>query len=1109
MGFNSLSGKPTLAYGGVTASTPPQFVKYNRRPTPNDWQNFEIGTLWEVDNAALPYEIWQLVSLSQLNIMGRALWIRIFPQGGVGAGEYICNEGGSAVPVDGQLNVYGGANIYTVASDPGPGQININLNDDVVLPPDGSLTLEFVGSGVMQTDADGHVTSNRGTNGQLLIASSLGAPIWHTLTAGPNITITNGNNSIQISATGGGGGGGATTFFADDNTMGPAIVAAGDINIYGDSNITTISSNPAGLGQIQVTLDNNVAVSGSITAGNGLVASDGGLTVQAGTVTFAPFAAGAVVTNNAGIAFSENGNATYVLTSNGPGVPPTFQASSGGGGGSGTDCAFFYYQGDTLITMPTNAFSKYRIGVGGPDSILNQKYDDDNNFYPGDGVSTPASFTAPITGKYYIEFYVTFQTSVFSGSAAFSPLILSIVQAGSASNIFQYFYQPNSAAVQGTFYPFLYSTVIDLVANDVLTFTIQVGASSISPVRLIGQTGGTYMAQSNYATYVAGFLINTGGSGGTNTFHTNAGDALSAGGAITINGDGVNTTTSGSGSTVVVHLDNNVSLPDTNMAGTAGILLLGGDNFLHNYGTQNVFLGEQAGNLTLNAVTADQNVGIGEGALNALTTGSDNTMVGYFAGNATTTSISATGVGSFALGSVTTGTHNTAYGSGSLSYLVSGDANIAVGFLAGSNYTTDESSNILIGNRGTILESNTIRIGTEGSGTGQQDTTYCSGIYTNTVGATNGLVAIDNTGKLGLKTLTSTGGSVTITQPTVGTINLEAAGVAALTALAGDSGSASPSAGSITIAGSTNITTAAASHTVTITLDNSPSVSGSLTAATNITATGGDITATAGNIYATAGNIVATAGNVTALAGTLEGQHATITSFGYGAVVSSNVGALSSTNGAVGYVLTAQGAGASPIFLPAPGGGGGVTTFHTDGTDAIVAGGAITIAGDGIATQTAGAVSTVTVSLRTNPKITGVLDLNGIAAGFTDSDWLTGQIGGQTVGSTPLVLFNIPVAAEEACFIKAYILGYKSTFDQAVRAEYNYGAYRPTGGDVTAIGALTGTSDVGTTIGTGVLGIEIVTYVAGESVQVIVSGPPGETWNWIATISFMFLHTNA
>jgi len=105
-----------------------------------------------------------------------------------------------------------------------------------------------------------------------------------------------------------------------------------------------------------------------------------------------------------------------------------------------------------------------------------------------------------------------------------------------------------------------------------------------------------------------------------------------------------------------------------------------------------------------------------------------------------------------------------------------------------------------------------------------------------TAAGTDGQLWIGATGAAAAwANLTSTGLSVTITNTANG-INLEAAGVAALTSLDADGGTATPVAGVIIVAGGTNITTAGVAGTLTVNLDASPSVAGSLTAATSITA---------------------------------------------------------------------------------------------------------------------------------------------------------------------------------------------------------------------------------------------------------------------------------
>ena len=63
----ALQGSFALAYTGVSATNPPQFVVYNRAPTTSDYQNFNIGTIWEyqivVDGNPPTYNTSQLYIL--------------------------------------------------------------------------------------------------------------------------------------------------------------------------------------------------------------------------------------------------------------------------------------------------------------------------------------------------------------------------------------------------------------------------------------------------------------------------------------------------------------------------------------------------------------------------------------------------------------------------------------------------------------------------------------------------------------------------------------------------------------------------------------------------------------------------------------------------------------------------------------------------------------------------------------------------------------------------------------------------------------------------------------------------------------------------------------
>jgi hypothetical protein len=191
---------------------------------------------------------------------------------------------------------------------------------------------------------------------------------------------------------------------------------------------------------------------------------------------------------------------------------------------------------------------------------------------------------------------------------------------------------------------------------------------------------------------------------------------------------------------------------------TAGNIMKGATRFLHNYGNNNTFLGENAGNFTMtgtfntasgwnslhsnttgydntaiggnslhsnttghdntaSGVTAlysntigNYNTASGKEALFSNTTGNSNTASGYGALNGNTTGNSNTASGYVALYNNATGSYNTASGYIALYNNTTGNYNIAIGYGAGQNLTTG-NSNIAIGNSGFVAEANTIRIG--------------------------------------------------------------------------------------------------------------------------------------------------------------------------------------------------------------------------------------------------------------------------------------------------------------------------------------------------------------------------------------------------------------
>ncbi len=333
-----------------------------------------------------------------------------------------------------------------------------------------------------------------------------------------------------------------------------------------------------------------------------------------------------------------------------------------------------------------------------------------------------------------------------------------------------------------------------------------------------------------------------GGGGGTTSFDTDSGTATPLAGVINIFGTANEITTSGAGNTVTIAftpsiivtdditLGGNLHIPTTNMAGSAGIVFFGASPWIQNYGTRNTFVGASAGNQTLTVGNATDNTGIGTGCLAGLTTGrfctavgsqagqsnqggesntsmgyicgqninsgsrntnmgsfcgaainsgTDNTAMGYNAASSINTGTNNTAMGSGALsGNVNAGSFNTSIGSQSLNNLDAGSYNISIGYNAGANSNGTDSSNIYIGNQGMLGESNVMRLGTDGNGNGEVDTTFIAGDVTTTGGLT---VATGNLSVAGgtisaTGNITSTGGALVSTTAQIVAATYVAAG---------------------------------------------------------------------------------------------------------------------------------------------------------------------------------------------------------------------------------------------------------------------------------------------------------------------------------------------
>src|SRR6266403_383344 len=127
-------------------------------------------------------------------------------------------------------------------------------------------------------------------------------------------------------------------------------------------------------------------------------------------------------------------------------------------------------------------------------------------------------------------------------------------------------------------------------------------------------------------------------------------------------------------------------------------------------GFQNMAIGAEA---LANNITGNFNMAIGFRALN-MNTGGRNSAVGAAALRNNAGASDNTAIGSEAMRENTSGEQNTAVGRRALEFLLTGSNNTIIGWRAGDNYTSNESSNIVIGSgiAGTAGEDNTIRIGT-------------------------------------------------------------------------------------------------------------------------------------------------------------------------------------------------------------------------------------------------------------------------------------------------------------------------------------------------------------------------------------------------------------
>ncbi len=221
-----LNGQNPLAYMGVDAGQPTDFITDTRDPLTSDYRNVFLGAWWlNTSTNAL----WYLVSLKSSS----ATWLKLSS-----AGQLITLTGNTGGPIMGDsarnINIVSGSSAFTITGNPGTNTLTITSNGTIgtqydtdsgnavpsagVLNIVGGLNINTSGSGntvIIKTPtlAEGidyanssHVFTSlsKGTNGQILIGATAGIPAWANITsAGGTVTITNSSNAIDLEVPGG------------------------------------------------------------------------------------------------------------------------------------------------------------------------------------------------------------------------------------------------------------------------------------------------------------------------------------------------------------------------------------------------------------------------------------------------------------------------------------------------------------------------------------------------------------------------------------------------------------------------------------------------------------------------------------------------------------------------------------------------------------------------------------------------------------------------------------------------------------------------------------------------------------------------------------------
>ena len=339
------------------------------------------------------------------------------------------------------------------------------------------------------------------------------------------------------------------------------------------------------------------------------------------------------------------------------------------------------------------------------------------------------------------------------------------------------------------------------------------------------------------------------------------------------------------------------------------------DNLIQDFGIDNLLIGVPGTHII---APATENVSLGIFALSNLTSGTGNTAIGNDAGFFITTGSGNCFLGAGA-GQTGNGDNNTFIGNSAGDTNI-GNYNIFLGHAAGSG-TNAISSTIVIGsNAGSAFASNSIIIGTQGTGNGEQNACFIAGI--NGVTSSNPLMVTINSATNQLGTAAIPAGTVTSVSGTANQVSVATGSSTAVISLVGPYTPATYTAHGVLIgAGTSSIAALAAGSAGQVLQSGGASANPAYSTATYPavgTSTGTILIANGTNWVATTSTYPTTNAINTLLYASSANVMAALATANNGILITSASGVPSIlADGTTGQVLTAT-AGAPPAWASVP-----------------------------------------------------------------------------------------------------------------------------------------------------------------------------------------------